>query len=308
MAEGAVKKLLSKLGAVCEACSSWNPPADPADPAGLRCEACGAELPVVAWLRGDTAQAIALEEGRSCGACGSPLAAPGPCPVCCAGEQEPEAYLEPGRVRLVLLRGIGAQGRAWDLREPATRLGKRDGAIRFPADASVPPLAATVLFREGRVLIRDEGSGCTFVRMRREELLRPGALFSIGDQLLRFSGRIESARDLPPGTLPFGSPLPKGGAAIRIEQILPGGTPGAAWVRPAPLVIGRTAGGLLFPDDPYVSGRHCELELTSGGAVLRDLHSSNGTFVQVVPGSERVIRPGDTIRLGRNILRLETIG
>jgi pSer/pThr/pTyr-binding forkhead associated (FHA) protein len=64
-------------------------------------------------------------------------------------------------------------------------------------------------------------------------------------------------------------------------------------------------GEILLPDDPFVSARHCELEATARGIVLRDLGSSNGTFLQAELGSESELLPGDTFRLGRNILRIE---
>jgi predicted Zn finger-like uncharacterized protein len=43
-------------------------------------------------------------------------------------------------------------------------------------------------------------------------------------------------------------------------------------------VIGRAAGDIRLPD-PRVSGRHAQVELSGGDAWLRDLGSTNGTFV-----------------------------
>ena len=47
-----------------------------------------------------------------------------------------------------------------------------------------------------------------------------------------------------------------------------------------------------------VSSRHCELVLTDGGVLLRDLQSTNGTFVGGRQVSESQLSAGDTVRFG----------
>ena len=48
-------------------------------------------------------------------------------------------------------------------------------------------------------------------------------------------------------------------------------------------VIGRAGGSAdLALNDPKVSGLHCELRLEAGGYRLRDLSSTNGTYVRGV--------------------------
>ncbi len=69
--------------------------------------------------------------------------------------------------------------------------------------------------------------------------------------------------------------------------------------------IGRDPGcDLVFQDDDtsqFVSSRHAQVRLTSQGAVLSDLGSSNGTFLadRHVSG-DIVLRVGDQFTLGRN--------
>jgi len=46
-----------------------------------------------------------------------------------------------------------------------------------------------------------------------------------------------------------------------------------------PVVVGREAGASLVLEDPEVSSVHCELRATNEGVLLRDLGSTNGTFV-----------------------------
>jgi len=46
-----------------------------------------------------------------------------------------------------------------------------------------------------------------------------------------------------------------------------------------PLIVGTSPDGDLVVADPQVSRRHCELQLTAEGIVIRDLGSKNGTRV-----------------------------
>lgn len=62
-------------------------------------------------------------------------------------------------------------------------------------------------------------------------------------------------------------------------------------------VIGRQEGDLVV-DDPSVSARHCQIEERDDRFIVRDLGSSNGTFV-----NERLVRSarlqsGDRIQVG----------
>ncbi|WP_373049213.1 FHA domain-containing protein [Vulgatibacter sp.] len=302
--------LLAQLGTVCEACSTW------CAPGVLSCTGCGGVPRAAALLHGHPTPPPAQRPptppapGPGCGSCGrSHPAGLLFCPACGArlgGAAQSTSVpprqlrLHPGGVRLVLLRGLGPTGSPWPLADEVTPLGRE----RFPADDTVPAQAATLLLREGRLFVRDGGAGCVFVRIRHPEVLRPGALFAVGDQLLRFSCRLDGPARGAAGIPVFGSPLPAA-TQLRIERIHLGGVDGAAWIRPAPVQLGRVGGQIHFPDDPFVSSRHCEVDADPEGATLRDLGSANGTFVQVPAGAERELSVGDTLRVGRNILRVE---
>lgn len=67
------------------------------------------------------------------------------------------------------------------------------------------------------------------------------------------------------------------------------------------LTLGRAGDNdLTFPSDGTVSGKHAILERQEDGWAIRDLHSSNGTYVngQRVDGSAP-LRPGDTVTVGK---------
>ena len=61
---------------------------------------------------------------------------------------------------------------------------------------------------------------------------------------------------------------------------------------------GRASGNEIPLPYPSVSNRHCIFVLSGPDIVLRDLNSSNGTYVNGEAISEVVLRPGDLIQLG----------
>jgi hypothetical protein len=65
--------------------------------------------------------------------------------------------------------------------------------------------------------------------------------------------------------------------------------------------LGRGADADIRIDDPGVSRHHCDIVIGTD-AVLRDLGSTNGTYVDGVQVAERVLRDGSVIRLGSTSL------
>jgi len=57
--------------------------------------------------------------------------------------------------------------------------------------------------------------------------------------------------------------------------------------------------------EPSVSGRHCEILLRGNEVVVRDLKSTNGTFIQGERITEAILKLGQILRLGRVDLRLK---
>ena len=72
----------------------------------------------------------------------------------------------------------------------------------------------------------------------------------------------------------------------------------------AQLVIGRSSACQIVLGDDTVSRRHAELRYDDGRWMLRDLGSSNGTYVNGRFVTEAEIQPGDVIHLGGRRLRL----
>ena len=62
--------------------------------------------------------------------------------------------------------------------------------------------------------------------------------------------------------------------------------------------VGRDPDADFFINHTTVSTHHCELELSNDGVILRDCHSTNGTFVNGTPVTEAWLVPGQALKLG----------
>jgi two-component system cell cycle response regulator len=74
------------------------------------------------------------------------------------------------------------------------------------------------------------------------------------------------------------------------------------------LVLGRSSSANVHLDIDNVSRNHATIERTKHGWVLKDLDSTNGTFVNDLVVRERMLRDGDQIRIGRATLKFLTSG
>src|ERR1041384_3814903 len=71
-------------------------------------------------------------------------------------------------------------------------------------------------------------------------------------------------------------------------------------------LIGRSRDAHLYlPDDRYFSRNHCLLEINPPRTFLRDLNSTNGTFVNGRRVPQEYLNDGDRIQCGETILILE---
>jgi hypothetical protein len=69
-------------------------------------------------------------------------------------------------------------------------------------------------------------------------------------------------------------------------------------LKPGVNSIGRGTGNDFTIDEPSISTRHCEIHLENGDATIKDLGSTNGTFVNRKPVTEFALQSGVTIHLG----------
>lgn len=69
--------------------------------------------------------------------------------------------------------------------------------------------------------------------------------------------------------------------------------------------IGRVEDNTFQIPDPSVSSHHCEVLLKGTDVVVRDLDSTNGTFINGQQVTEATLKPSQILRLGQVEVRLE---
>lgn len=70
--------------------------------------------------------------------------------------------------------------------------------------------------------------------------------------------------------------------------------------------IGRNPTNDVVIHEASVSSFHAEMSLDEAGVIVRDLQSTNGTFIDDQPITEQEIRSGQVVQFGTVALRLET--
>lgn len=209
----------------------------------------------------------------------------------------------PAKAKLILIRGEGMDGLSFHLKAEQHIVG-RNGQLVFPDDPFVSPRHANFFYRDGKLVVRDEGSlNGVYIRVRGTVEIAPGDTFLAGEQLFRLEAtpRATDGQD-PDGTYFYSSP--KHPSPFRLVQVLQGGAMGmTVCARGGSLQIGREGGDLNFPVDLYMSSSHCRLEEQGGKFFLTDLNSRNGTYVRIK--NERELTHGDYLFIGRKLLRVE---
>jgi predicted component of type VI protein secretion system len=87
-------------------------------------------------------------------------------------------------------------------------------------------------------------------------------------------------------------------------QLLEGGMRGGAYpLKEGDNLLGREQGDITFPTDGFVSGRHAVLTVRKEQLMVRDVGSSNGTFIRLT--GPTFVDNGDHFLMGRQLLRVE---
>lgn len=75
-----------------------------------------------------------------------------------------------------------------------------------------------------------------------------------------------------------------------------------------PIVVGRDDGAHVKLSDPEVSAVHCELRAVNEGVLVRDLGSTNGTFIGTMRIREGVVTSTSEIVVGQSRITIEPAG
>jgi pSer/pThr/pTyr-binding forkhead associated (FHA) protein len=92
----------------------------------------------------------------------------------------------------------------------------------------------------------------------------------------------------------------------KLVVLSPGMTGRTQELKAEKTTVGRVEDNTFQIAEPSVSSHHCEVLLRGGDVVVRDLNSTNGSYINGERVTERVIKPGQILRLGQVELRLET--
>jgi pSer/pThr/pTyr-binding forkhead associated (FHA) protein len=236
---------------------------------------------------------------KFCGRCGAPI----PETVLHLQSKYFSDMQDPEKARLILIRGDGMDGLSYHLKADQHLLG-RSGQLEFPDDPFVSPRHANFFYRDGQLVVRDEGSlNGVYYRVRGTAELASGDTFMVGEELFRVD-RAPTPSDAAEADGTFFYSSPKYSSTFRVTQVLEGGVPGICiCARGATLKIGRENCDVNFPEDVYLSPEHCSLEERGDRFLLTDHDSRNGTYARIK--SERPVTHGDYLFIGRKLLRVE---
>jgi len=258
---------------------------------GLRkCGNCGAEV------AGDF---------KFCGACGTRMDVT---PAAPQGERKTQFFsaMQAPRPKLILIKGDGLDGSTYVLGGTDHIAGRVEGELLFPDDPLLSPRHANFIYRDGKLVVADDGSvNGVFIRIRAPMALKPGDRFLVGEQLMQVDTPPDEDAGVQPdaeGTHFFASPRTP--VKLRLVQILRGGQGGRIYATPSDtLTMGREGNDINFPDDPFISGRHAQLKAGIGTITLIDNGSKNGTFMRIA--KETSLDHGDYVFMGQQLLRVE---
>lgn len=211
--------------------------------------------------------------------------------------------------KLVSVNRDGSDGVTFPVVGERLDVGRCTGTLLFEDDGYLSDRHVRLERRDGSYHLVDLDSlNGVYVRIREKEELRDGIRLLVGMEVLRFELISEQERDPAPavehGVLVFGTP-PKLPWA-RLRQVTTAGICRDVFhLYRAEVVVGRESGDIVFSDDDFMSRMHAAVRNEGGKAWLVDLNSSNGTYIQV--DKERLLKPGDFIRLGDQLLRFEEV-
>jgi pSer/pThr/pTyr-binding forkhead associated (FHA) protein len=322
------------VGLVCDQCDTFNAMASPA------CSACGSSLSLGGTRRPSGTSPVTpvqpeatpppqqpdrpraqtnapqqvicrecqnpVQPGfRFCGVCGARVETPKPSP-----ERRTMFFgaMQAARAKLVLIRGDGLDGISFTLAGQDHIAGRVEGPLLFQDDPYLSPKHANFYYKEGKLVVHDEGSANgIFVRIRQPTPMKTGDTFLVGEQVLRVETTPPETAGLGPdreGTYVFASP--RRASPMRLVQLLRGGDFGLVFRAGGNVVtLGRDTNDVNFPEDPFISGHHAQVSMVDGGLVLADLGSKNGTFLRIRDDKE--LSHGDYVFMGQQLLRVEIV-
>jgi pSer/pThr/pTyr-binding forkhead associated (FHA) protein len=211
--------------------------------------------------------------------------------------------------RISVLDEQGEPKRTIGMETPELTVGRGACDLSFEDDQYLSPIHARFVVREGALYVRDLGScNRTWVFIDGPYSLADTDVLLIGSQILEFQrlGSPAAPRADADGTRRVGSLTPTPDIA-RLSQLRADGSvrDSQYLAQGRTVTIGRDAGDWTFPYDQTMSGRHADIRELDGAFILHDLGSRNGVGVAV--RGERVLKVGQRVLLGDQVLRVESV-
>jgi pSer/pThr/pTyr-binding forkhead associated (FHA) protein len=192
---------------------------------------------------------------------------------------------------LAVISQDGSTGQTYWIERGSVDIGREEGDVRLATDRFVRDL--------------DSLNG-VYLRVRESQPLKDADWILLGSEVLRFGLLSDGEHGLGPanerGTDVYGSPARPRYACLS-ERTVEGVYRNVFYISANETVVGREFGDLVFTADSFMSRRHAAIQRdpTAGTFTLRDLGSSNGTYLAI--RGEVELREGDHLRVGQHLFR-----
>jgi pSer/pThr/pTyr-binding forkhead associated (FHA) protein len=195
----------------------------------------------------------------------------------------------------------GAAPRTVRLDKRVVTIGARPDNDVVLEDPRVSGRHATLELTERGLLLDDSSTNGSFLRGER---VRRGMLVQ-GEALMiaPFEIEVRWSRPAPAADAALGELVRQAreSATLQPLEVRGGAAPEPITLRGVPLLLGASSRAEHRLVHPLVSGRHAELTLAGGLLKVRDLGSTNGTFVNGNPVNLAFARPGDAVAFGPDV-------
>lgn len=271
------------------------PAPEPTD--STACKSCGIDVP---------------PNFKFCGSCGTPVAAE--ISVGLASSTAPSIVEAPSPTvnpsdsaagYLIVIKPDGSEGAKIPIAGEVV-LGRSSTYDVLKNDPFLSPNHASITPIGNEFLVKDLDSlNGVFLRIKGEVELHHNDQIRVGQELLEFQN-LEKANPITPNAIDdtqgHGSDASK--VWGRLSLISGPEVESHGYVLDSDdVIIGREVGKILFREDGFVSGKHAKVSKVEGAFFLKDLGSSNGTYLRMK--TEQRITKGDLVLMGQQLFRLD---
>ncbi len=208
------------------------------------------------------------------------------------------------RYALHQLRSDGSVGITFPLPAGQTLIGRNNGDLVFPRDATMEARHAQLSLEAGQVFVESVNGAPVYFSLIGPYRLREGDEIRLGRQAFRFEANTSALSAASVNGLRIAD-LAKLLEKPAAEFIPLNHAVGSYLIKEEEVTWGRNRGTYVFPDDLSMSRSHAKVSHRGEDFFLEDTGSRNGTFVRV---RERVqLPPGAVLLVGGQMLRLDLI-